>query len=274
MAEHSRFFLNKPHVWHIQEAGNGPLLLLIHGAGGATQSWRHLFPLLAKTHRVIAIDLPGQGFTKLGAQQRCGLVEMAEDITHLCVSQNWRPQAIIGHSAGTAIALQMVDKNPNLTRKVIGINSALDNFKGLAGVFFPIMAKTLAMLPMVADLFSASTSRANSGQKLINATGSKLEPSDMRFYQSLMSDRQHINATLQMMSQWKLDPLINRLNMINTETLLLASDGDLMVPIDVTKKAADKLPNTEFRLIAGLGHLAHEEDPKMIIKELACFLKQ
>jgi len=91
--------LCKPHRWHVQVAGEGEAILLLHGAGGATQSWRHLFPLLAQTHRVLAIDLPGQGFTELGAKARCGLRHMAEDVTALLDHRGFSPKAIIGHSA-------------------------------------------------------------------------------------------------------------------------------------------------------------------------------
>jgi len=81
---HSRFVFSAPHRWHVQDIGDGPLVLLLHGAGGATHSWQHLTPLLQPHFRVVVIDLPGQGFTKLGAQQRCGLDAMAEDILTLC----------------------------------------------------------------------------------------------------------------------------------------------------------------------------------------------
>ena len=86
MADVSRKVLCRPHRWHVQDAGTGDTILLIHGAGGATQSWRGIFPLLAQTHRVIAIDLPGQGFTEIGARGRCGLRHMAEDIAALMES--------------------------------------------------------------------------------------------------------------------------------------------------------------------------------------------
>ena len=108
-SEHSRFVNCKPHKWHVQELDSGPLLLLIHGARGATHSWRHLLPLLTDQFRVVAIDLPGQGFTKLGAQRRCGLDQMSEDIVTLCTAENFQPSAIIGHSAGAAIALRMAE---------------------------------------------------------------------------------------------------------------------------------------------------------------------
>jgi magnesium chelatase accessory protein len=46
-----------------------PVALLVHGAGAATHSFRGLIPLLSGHYRVIAIDLPGHGFTR-GARRR------------------------------------------------------------------------------------------------------------------------------------------------------------------------------------------------------------
>ena len=54
LRQYSRHVLSRPHRWHVQEAGEGETLLLIHGAGGATQSWRDLFPRLAEAHHVVA----------------------------------------------------------------------------------------------------------------------------------------------------------------------------------------------------------------------------
>ena len=98
--------VNGPHRWHVQIAGTGPDLLLLPGAGASTHTWRALIPELAKTHRVIALDLPGQGFTQSPNAKRSGLEEMAEDITALARSEGWTPAAIIGHSAGAAIAMR------------------------------------------------------------------------------------------------------------------------------------------------------------------------
>ena len=47
--------------WHVQVAGDGPVLLLLHGTGAATHSWRDLLPLLAERFTVVAPDLPGHG---------------------------------------------------------------------------------------------------------------------------------------------------------------------------------------------------------------------
>lgn len=273
MAEHSRFVMCKPHKWHVQEAGTGPLLLLIHGAGGATQSWRHLFGLLTDMFRVVAIDLPGQGFTKLGAQQRCGLDAMSEDLRALCGQENWSPAALIGHSAGGAIALRMAEEMVPAP-PVIGINAALSNFKGVAGMVFPVMAKALAATPMVAHLFTASAARPKSVQRLIEGTGSQLEPHDRVYYGRLVSDKTHVNGTLAMMAQWHLDALMSRIDRHPSEALFIVGEGDKTVPPQTSENVASRMPNARFQSLSGLGHLAHEEDARLVLKTMTPFLQE
>ena len=272
-AAHSRFVMCKPHHWHVQERGEGPLLLLIHGAGGATQSWRHLMPLLAENHRVIAVDLPGQGFTRSGALGCMGLRPMAVDLRKLCTDQGWVPAALIGHSAGAAIALRMAeDLSP--APPVIGINAALGNFKGLAGLLFPLMAKALAMTPWVARMFTATSARPQSVTRLIEGTGSKLPPDDMQWYRALVSDEAHVDGTLAMMAQWDLNPLLRRLPQHPSKTLLITGDRDKAVPPSTSRDVAAKMPDAAHVSLPGLGHLAHEEDAAAVYGILREFIFQ
>ncbi len=258
-ADHSHFVDSRPHRWHIQQMGQGPTLLLIHGAGGATHSWRDMMPILAKTHHVVAIDLPGQGFSQLGTRQRCSLTPMAEDIQALCSDQGWQPAAIIGHSAGGAIALQMCLLG--VDAKVICFNAALGNFKGLAGFLFPMIAKMLALNPFTASMFSLGASNASSVKRLIEGTGSYLTDEGLGYYQNLIGDRDHVDATLLMMAQWSLDGLRNRFGEIDSDVLLIAADNDRAVPPETSDDAARLLPNAKVTRVPNLGHLAHEEDP-------------
>lgn len=263
-AKTSRFVLCKPHKWHVQDAGHGPLLLLLHGAGGATQSFRHLIPLLTPFYRVVAIDLPGQGFTRLGAQSRCGLEVMAEDIAALCAQEGWQPHAIIGHSAGAAVAFDLAPRLPRPIPHVIGINAALSHFKGVAGVLFPLMAKALALMPGVASLFTASNGNPRSVKRLIDGTGSSLPPEELRFYSALVSDRGHVNATLQMMAQWDLGGLLERLPKSDVHGLLIGASNDRAVPASTSRDIAQRMSHVDYTQMEGLGHLAHEEAPEAV----------
>lgn len=261
----SRLTLCRPHRWHIQEAGTGPTLLLIHGAGGATQSFRGLFPLLTPTHRVIAVDLPGQGFTQLGARQRCGLDFMSEDLLTLIRQEGWKPDAVIGHSAGAAIALRLWELGHVPRSRIFGLNAALGKFKGVAGWLFPMMAKLLALNPFTANLVAGSVTRSTV-ERLIDGTGSRLDDTGIALYQRLASDRGHVDGTLAMMSQWQLDGLLSRLGRIDCPVTLITGSNDAAVPPQTSRDAARRLPRADLVELDGLGHLAHEEDPDRVAR--------
>lgn len=269
-AMHSRFIAVQPHRWHVQVAGAGPDLLLIHGAGGATQSWRGLLPLLAADHRVIAPDLPGQGFTRAGTRRRFGLDPMAEDLGRLLRAEGWRPRAIVGHSAGAAVALRLAELGHADT--VIGINAALGAFEGIAGVVFPAMARLLALNPLVPALFSRlSGSEARVG-RLLAATGSNLDAEGRALYRRLVADPGHVGGTLAMMAEWRLEGLLARLPETRARVLFLVGERDGTVPPGVSRRIAPLLPDAVVRSLGALGHLAHEEAPAFVADEIRRFL--
>ena len=258
-----------PHQWHVQEAGAGATLLLLPGSGSSVHTWRALIPDLSKSHHVVALDLPGQGFTRSPPGSRSGLNEMAADIDALLTSEGWSPAAILSHSAGTAIALRLAQIRT--VPKVIGINPALDRFEGVAGWLFPVLARLLALTPFTASLFTASATPARS-RSLIEGTGSTLDDTGYRFYSRLMKDRPHVNGALNMMARWTLDRLLEDLPEIDTEALFLTGSKDGAVPPDVADRAAARMGKAQVRRLQGLGHLAHEEDPAKILAEIRGFL--
>ena len=255
--EFSRHIACRPHLWHVQVMGDGPPLLLLHGAGGATHSWRYLMPLLAAQYKVVAIDLPGQGFTRLGARGRCGVDAVSQDIIALCDQQGWQPDAIIGHSAGAAIALRMAEIRA--PKAVIGINAALGSFDGTAGWLFPFMAKMLSMTPLVPQIFSKMSGTPARVKTLLASTGSDIGAEGEAQYLALIRQSGHVDGTLAMMAQWQLDGLLSRLPAQSTPCLLITASNDKAVPPEVSTKACTQMPHAVCTDIPGYGHLVHEE---------------
>jgi magnesium chelatase accessory protein len=103
----SRFVVADGLRWHVQVMGSGPPILLIHGTGAATHSWRDLAPLLARDFTVIAPDLPGHGFTETPDAEGLSLAGMARGLGALLDALGVEPVLAVGHSAGAAIAMQM-----------------------------------------------------------------------------------------------------------------------------------------------------------------------
>jgi magnesium chelatase accessory protein len=270
--EASRFVDCRPHRWHVQVMGQGPVLLLLHGAGGATQSWRRLMPLLAENWTVVAPDMPGQGFTRMGSRWRSGLDPTAEDIAALLAQEGWIPAGLIGHSAGAAVALRLAEILPEPPRGVVGINAALGSFKGLAGFLFPMMAKIMALNPLTPVMVSRFSGGEGRVAELLATTGSAVDAEGLGLYARLVRDRDHVDGTLTMMAQWKLDGLIARMSRIDTPALLLVGERDGTVPAEVSREAAARLPAAEVVSLGPLGHLAHEEAPETVMNAMAGFL--
>jgi magnesium chelatase accessory protein len=271
MREHSRAVHVQPHLWHVQVMGAGPLLLLLHGAGASSHTWRALAPLLSRQYTLVMPDLPGQGFTRQGNRMRLGLDAMAEDTAALMADQGWRPEGIIGHSAGAALALRMTELPGIAPRGVVGINAALGNFDGLPGVVFPILARLLALNPLVPSLFARLAGGEAQVRRLLASTGSEIDAEGRRLYERLVSDPAHVDGTLAMMAQWQLDGLIARLPQVRTPTLFLAGSADRAVPPSVSRDAAARMPQASVREYAGLGHLIHEEAAALVAPAITEF---
>lgn len=266
----SRHIRHGAHLWHVQIMGDGPVILLLHGAGGASHSFRHLMPLLQPAFRLIAIDLPGQGFTLSGARHRSGLDAMAADIAALSAAEGWAPDVLLGHSAGAAIALRLAELAP--PRAVIGINAALGSFEGVAGWLFPVLARLLSRLPMVPQLFSKFAGTPAQVHQLLASTGSHLGAEGESMYLQLLRQPSHVAATLAMMAQWDLTGLLSRLPHLSLPCLFLTADDDKAVPAKVSERAAARMPNALWHNIPGFGHLVHEEAPEPVAQAIRAFL--
>ena len=270
----SRFCNVQPYNWHIQDTNDPekPISLLIHGTGASTHSWHQLIPLLKESFRVIALDLPGHGFTKSKDHNRSSLNHIANDIQSLLTTEGLQPKIIIGHSAGAAIAFRIALDAKQQVKGVVAINGVLDHyFSGLSSFFYPIAAKALAMNPLAAPFFAKINELTNQTQRLTKMTGSKIDDETLAHYNKLFSDPKHLAGTIAMMSQWKLDSLNHDLHNFRKQSLFLIGKNDKMVAENSLIKYAQKLENSKIIVEGGLGHLMHEENPNKIFTHLMCF---
>lgn len=270
----SRFVETTGMRWHVQIAGVGPALLLLHGTGAATHSWRNVLPLLAQHFTVIAPDLPGHGFTQGRPRQGLTLPGMASALTALLEKLEAHPVLIAGHSAGAAIALQLAHTQGTAT-PIVGFNPALMPFPGLAAKLFPSLAKALFVNPFVPRMLAGiARIPGETGRFLRRATGSAIDATGIAAYEALMSHHRHCGGAMEMMASWDLEALSRVLPQIESPVLLVHSSADSAVPLASVERAARLIPDCRLEVLPGLGHLAHEEQPARAADFIRMFASQ
>lgn len=268
----SRFVAADGYTWHVQQMGSGPVCLLLHGTGAATHSWRDVIPLLAAHFTVIAVDLPGHGFTLAHSGHKVALDAMAGSLARLLDALGHTPDVIAGHSAGVAIGAQML-LDQQWSIPLVGFTPALMPFPGLAARIFPQLAKMLFTNPFVSIILSRlARSPGETAKFLARATGSAIDAAGNRYYTRLFSRSGHCDGAIRMMANWRLEPLRDRLSELDSPVLLVLGEKDAAIPKSAVMAAAALMPRCTVVEMPKLGHLAHEEDPAraaQIIREFA-----
>lgn len=126
------------------EAGTGPTLLLLHGHEHSASSWRWVIPALARTHRVLALSLPGHGDTAQADAYTPGS-DTAPFVADFLDTLGVGPLHVVGHSAGGAVALRLALADPARIQTLVLVDSA-----GLGREVHPLLA--VDTLPLVGEL--------------------------------------------------------------------------------------------------------------------------
>jgi magnesium chelatase accessory protein len=271
--EHSRFVSAAGLRWHVQRMGTGPTLVLVHGTAASTHSWGVLMPHLAEHFSLVAMDLPGHGFSGPAPAYRLSLPGMARALDGLLGVLGVRPAVVVGHSAGAAILARMCLDGRLAPRALVSLNGAFLPFGGLAAHLFSPLAKLLARTGWIPWLISRQAARPGAIERLVRGTGSHLDADGMARYRSLVCSPGHVAATVAMLANWDLRALGRELAQLPVELYLVAAAGDRAVPPREARRIAAALgPRARLVSLPGYGHLAHEEDPIEVagrIREIA-----
>jgi magnesium chelatase accessory protein len=241
-----------------------PRLLLIHGTGAATHSWRGLMPILAQQFAIVAPDLPGHGFTQFPSAHRLSLPGMASDLGQLLRALDFKPDIVVGHSAGAAILARMCLDRKIAPRLLVSLNGAFMPFGGVAHHLLSPLAKLLVMNPFAPRVFAWQASNAGAVERLIENTGSTIDPKGIATYGKLVRTPAHVAAALRMMANWRLEPLLHDLPRLTTALVLVAANNDRSISPKVARQVREICPQAVIEPVSGLGHLAHEEQPQLI----------
>ena len=229
-------------------------------------------PLLAESHDVIAMDLPRHAFTTGHDAYAMSLPAMAREVTGLLATLGVQPAAIIGHSAGAAIAMQLALDHA-YRGPIVGLSPALRPFPGAMAQIFPAVAKALFVNPLVPRIFTGSIDLVGGAERFLwRSTHSRIDREGLACYRTLLKHPGHAGGALAMMANWDLPALRERMSDVRNPVLLVHGANDPAIPPDWARDAARWLPDARLELLPGLGHLAHEEAPGKAAAHIAAFL--
>ncbi len=259
---HSRFVKAGALDWHVQRLGQGPRVLLLHGTGASTHSWRDVAPLLADRFELLSPDLPGHGFTRGRPAGGLALPAVAKAVAQMLAAEDFTPALVVGHSAGAAVALQLTLAE-GVAAPVVAFAPALRPMGGAAAPFFSGLAGLLLANPFT-SLMAAGMARhvVDVGRFLERATGSRIDARGVALYARLFGSPSHVEGAMGLMAQWDLAPLATRLGSLPTPLVIAHGDRDATVPLAESRTVAG-LARARLEVLAGLGHLAHEERPEL-----------
>ena len=99
---------------HLRNEGEGPTVVLVHGARGSTYDYElELAPLLRSRYRVITIDRPGSGYSARAPLDNGSPFVQAELLHGLLAELDAAPAIVLGHSAGAPVALALALRHPD-----------------------------------------------------------------------------------------------------------------------------------------------------------------
>lgn len=255
------------------KAGTGPAMLLIHGLGGTRRTWRHLIPGLARTHTVIAPDLPGHGLSDPPAGDY-SLGAHACAMRDLLLTLGYPRASIVGHSLGGGVALQTAYQFPERTERVVLISSG-----GLGAEVTPILRA--ATLPgadtVVAGLSTIPTALT---QRVFGLLPALIGHSDARVLADVLRgltddhQRRAFLRTTRTVIDWRGQTVSagRQLGLLSEVPLLVAwGANDKTIPPQHHHALAERVPHAVTVEIADAGHYPHETAPAQLLSALQTF---
>jgi len=259
------------------EAGEGPVLLLIHGMGGSVDNWRAVIEPLARDHTVIAPDLPGHGRSVQGGGDY-SVGALAAGLRDLLVVLGHERATLVGHSLGGGIAMQFAYQFPEIAERLVLVSSG-----GLGPEVSPLLRA--AALPGAGPFIAATAAAARwvqSGFRRAESAG--LHPSTdvaevvlgyaaladpERRAAFLATVRSVINTRGQRVSA------VDRLYLAEAVPVLIVWGArDPLVPAHHGEHAHRGIPGSRLEVFEKVGHLPQLEAPSRFVTVLERFLAE
>lgn len=257
---------------HVEQAGTGEPVVLLHGFGASAYSWRKVMPGLAgghRGHRVVAIDLNGFGYTQRPKERaRYTREAQAKLVLDTLDALGIARAHFVGHSYGGGLTLYLAQEHPERFRTMVLVDSSAPTyandrrsraaaFRPLTGLFVRTVALRRSMVRK--GLLHSFYDHGLVTPELVDAYYDRLriEGATDAFYG--LTAPAPAGATV-------------RLETIAVPTLVIWGAHDELIAPEVGRRAAARLPHAEFVLFQKSGHLPMEEEPAAFLAAVLPFL--
>ena len=248
----------------VQESGKGKPIVLIHGLGTSSYTWNKIMPELARTNRVIAIDLKGFGKSDKPLDGNYSIFDQARLIEDTIRENNLSGVTLIGHSYGGAVALavalaQMENGGDRVERLVLLDSVA---YRQPMPFFFQVLRTPvigeigMALIPPEVQAEHALTIAYYNGRKV---PGEAVQ----HYAQPLHTEggRHALFHTINSLEPDNAEAIAARYRNLKLPALVLWCDHDRIVPIKFGERLAGDLPNAQLRSSGAAGTFRMRSSP-------------
>ncbi len=257
------------------EGGEGSPVILLHGFGGCSYSWRFLAPALAREHRVFTIDLKGFGLSEKPADGKYAVSDQADMVTAFIRSKDLHDVVIMGHSMGGGVTLwtylKVREDRPARVKGLVLIDSPGYPQKT---PWFIQLAK-LPVLSSVGDKLVSprfATYMVLRGDYYYKDKITEEQINTYAYYDSLPGAWEAVVQSARQIVPADIEALVSQYKTISIPVLVLWGEEDEVVPLSVGRNFKRDIPHSELVVLPKCGHMPPEEEPDATIRVVKAFL--
>ena len=266
---------------YVQDIGprDGPAVVLIHGFGGSTYSWRDTIPALASEgYRAVALDLKGFGLSDKKFDEDYGHPSQASFVAGVMDELGIDKASIAGHSMGASVLGHFASQYPERVDKLVFIDGTV-NVDEDASSFDPM--KWLIQFPPIKQ-WARLIMRWQLNEETI-AARLRTAYHDPEFVTEEIETGyllpQHVKdwevALLGIVRDSNKNSLPSPLqDIIDAPVLIVWGEQDTWVPVGRGRILAESLPGSDLSIIPDSGHLPMEEQAEVFNRILLDYLKE
>lgn len=241
-------------VW---EAGNGPTLVFLHGAGDEASAWAKVAPRFTGAYRVLVPDLAGHG--ESAPQQGPLPVQVVlETLTALLEQQPAdRPLVLVGNSMGAWVAMLYAHRHPERDLRVVAVNGGAIRGEG----------KGYNLVP-------GNRGEARQLVELVRDPASPRVPDFVLDDLVRTTPRGPLGRMVLTAPEMEKFVLDDHLGEITAPVDIVWGRSDKLIPLSYAQKMATALPAARLTEIPQCGHVPERECPERLVSVLESALKQ